>query len=121
MNLEVVNTVVTNFAAVKMLLLILAIPDTLLKSAETTQEVDEIMKKYQFPQNNEEIKSMLYWTKDDGFKEEPAKKERNTIYIKKLKSLKKEFLDFYLNFLPFADTENIEYHRNCDIYTRVGK
>ena len=121
MNLETVNTVVASFPAIKLLLLFVAVPEILLKNAETIQEVDELMKQYNFAKNNEEIRSMLYWTKCDEFKEDPAKKERNGLYIKKLKSLKKEFLDFYLKVLPGVYSGSREYPRNCDVDIRIGK
>ena len=121
MNLEVVNIAATSFAAVKMLLLLLFSPEDFLKNAQTSKEVDEYLKNNSYPLNNEEIRAMVSWTKDDNFTEETLKNNRNVINLKKLSKLKRDFLDFYLQYLSDLSVKSPEYQRNCDVNIRIGK
>ena len=121
MNMDVVNIVATSLAAVKMYFLFLFTPEDFLKNAKTSQEVDEIMKDYSFPKNNEEIRAMVSWTKSDNFTEETQMSSRNVINLKKLTKLKKDYLDFYLQNLSELIVKSPEYQRNCDVHIRIGQ
>jgi len=121
MNFETVNIIGTSLAAVKMFFFFFFTNEDLLKTAKTTKEVDDIMKDFQFSQNNNEIREVLIWTKNDDFKKETLRNVKNDKYIGKLNKLKSEFLDFYLKFLSELTNKESEYQRSCDVYTKIGK
>ena len=121
MNLELLNIAATSLAAGKMIFLLLFSPEDLLVNAATEKEVSEIMKKYTFPNNQEEIRGWVCWTKSDKFTEETLNNKKNALNIKKLENLKKEFLNFYLQNLSDLIDKSNDYVKNCDVHIRIGK